>query len=1055
MAPSSQEGGRLQLEKHLRASSAVQQLYRRVGSEAPEATALAGRVKADMEAACQKDALFAPLVVGRLVPAGCGVAFRQQVTMGNLQMTLCNKVLSCDYSGVSETLCSMGRSVRGEASGDMVVFFDSTLGSGWVTDGIAEFVKQIEWKPRLSAIHGAVFLFFMTVVPGRFVLPHHAQDMQLALRVVFAPMEGKNSLKMGDEFLISNIKKVPGWEPLSWRQERDLSGERVAQQHATGKSAVWPSLSESRFARPMRHWSVEAYGSDGKGGVRSLRGLLQVAHLRKDRELEQVKAAVHEISAVADYARRFNHHLDGFDGEVPTIRVATSMACFVLDGIAPDVVDAGDTAVLTLFDEKEVTKFVFEGSEDFVELPHSFFHFVLWNSGGQDLVADLQGAQHEDEFILVDPVLLKTGDLDLSQLLEMATSSEVPSRNKKRSDPVEGSTNGIPVVPSFAVASTHSAGADTPGERAESPCPTAVMEPLEVQESEDVMARKRKSRQSSIFQRGKTRELRTNSGGGLSVKQACMVSVNSGLGSSMAFFGWYPSQAGILGFILVTAVALEDLCQPLPAWARKTTVYGGLVYLWSCGAYYCYFVEAFLHDQVCPRLGSPQDAWSANPYFTAVPVFIMVFLESYPAELSGFVSLVINYTNMITKVVVGFTALIKGLSTWADLTEPETYEVWNVGGFLTVFSMLMGSFANTGIMPQIATDVDHSVRDRAMVLCPIIAVSAQASIAVTMGLCGYAGLGQSVQLDNFAVYAEKHNDFKTTILQFGIALLCFLSMPLLCTVGVWMNLLLPALVMIYCKILPDRRSGQKIGSSEQVLRMIGIVATQSSFDTAGRGTCPWQSFLCHEVMTVLPLHIRLRPQRLAAAVFGRLGQTRHVQAAATRDPRDAAEGPLQRGQCIGVLLKMKRLPPGVTAAHLAVLRPHVRETIKNLVHSQVPPTLSNITECLRREGVGEPACKALLNLCHIFSSTFCLWVPEEVESTSGSGAVIATRLGLGSEVGRAVLTAAHVIADSRYLQVQRTNDRFGGEKFRAVAGPRERSVWRAFDSAQPNRIKKS
>lgn len=54
MAPSSQEGGRLQLEKHLRASSAVQQLYRRVGSEAPEATALAGRVKADMEAACQK-----------------------------------------------------------------------------------------------------------------------------------------------------------------------------------------------------------------------------------------------------------------------------------------------------------------------------------------------------------------------------------------------------------------------------------------------------------------------------------------------------------------------------------------------------------------------------------------------------------------------------------------------------------------------------------------------------------------------------------------------------------------------------------------------------------------------------------------------------------------------------------------------------------------------------------------------------------------------------------------------------------------------------------------
>ncbi|CAK9084772.1 Protease Do-like 10 [Durusdinium trenchii] len=119
---------------------------------------------------------------------------------------------------------------------------------------------------------------------------------------------------------------------------------------------------------------------------------------------------------------------------------------------------------------------------------------------------------------------------------------------------------------------------------------------------------------------------------------------------------------------------------------------------------------------------------------------------------------------------------------------------------------------------------------------------------------------------------------------------------------------------------------------------------------------------CVQVMTVLPLHIRLRPQRLAAAVFGRLGQTRHVQAAATRDPRDAV-----------VKIFNTRQRPGWT----------------------VP------------------------------------WQDQPVESTSGSGAVIATRLGLGSEVGRAVLTAAHVIADSRYLQVQRTNDRFGGEKFRA------------------------
>ena len=58
-------------------------------------------------------------------------------------------------------------------------------------------------------------------------------------------------------------------------------------------------------------------------------------------------------------------------------------------------------------------------------------------------------------------------------------------------------------------------------------------------------------------------------------------------------------------------------------------------------------------------------------------------------------------------------------------------------------------------------------------------------------------------------------------------------------------------------------------------------------------------------------------------------------------------------------------------------KPEVRETIKKLVHSQMPPTLGNITECLRREGVEEPASKTLLNLCHMFSDTMCLWVPEE------------------------------------------------------------------------------
>ncbi|OLP87790.1 Protease Do-like 2, chloroplastic [Symbiodinium microadriaticum] len=58
------------------------------------------------------------------------------------------------------------------------------------------------------------------------------------------------------------------------------------------------------------------------------------------------------------------------------------------------------------------------------------------------------------------------------------------------------------------------------------------------------------------------------------------------------------------------------------------------------------------------------------------------------------------------------------------------------------------------------------------------------------------------------------------------------------------------------------------------------------------------------------------------------------------------------------------------------------------------------------------------------------WQDQPVESTSGSGAVIRASIN-GGIPRHAVLTAAHVIADSRYLQVQRTNDRYSGEKFRA------------------------
>lgn len=62
------------------------------------------------------------------------------------------------------------------------------------------------------------------------------------------------------------------------------------------------------------------------------------------------------------------------------------------------------------------------------------------------------------------------------------------------------------------------------------------------------------------------------------------------------------------------------------------------------------------------------------------------------------------------------------------------------------------------------------------------------------------------------------------------------------------------------------------------------------------------------------------------------------------------------------------------------------------------------------------------------------WQMQTVECSTGSGAVIARNAG-GEGAGGgsvAVLTAAHVVSDSKYVQIQRSTDRFSSEKFRAT-----------------------
>merc|ERR1712190_8484 len=76
-------------------------------------------------------------------------------------------------------------------------------------------------------------------------------------------------------------------------------------------------------------------------------------------------------------------------------------------GAVPDVVNAGEAVSLVAFPSPVMKKFVFEGGEDFLELPQAFFHYVAWLSGGREFVGDIQGMQDDHDVLIVDPVVLR------------------------------------------------------------------------------------------------------------------------------------------------------------------------------------------------------------------------------------------------------------------------------------------------------------------------------------------------------------------------------------------------------------------------------------------------------------------------------------------------------------------------------------------------------------------------------------------------------------------------------------------------------------------------
>lgn len=157
--------------------------------------------------------------------------------------------------------------------------------------------------------------------------------------------------------------------------------------------------------------------------------LLQVAAHSDDRNMENVKADIIDARDTAAWAQRFNRHLatavrgedpDAHGGSAPGVQICAPIGCCVLETAIPQLAGQrhGEVVTLAPYPANDVTKFILDGNEEFLEMPHAFFHYVCWASGGRELPFDLQGAEdNEGGVLLVDPVLLRKERSGVQDLL--------------------------------------------------------------------------------------------------------------------------------------------------------------------------------------------------------------------------------------------------------------------------------------------------------------------------------------------------------------------------------------------------------------------------------------------------------------------------------------------------------------------------------------------------------------------------------------------------------------------------------------------------------------
>merc|ERR1712190_521093 len=100
-------------------------------------------------------------------------------------------------------------------------------------------------------------------------------------------------------------------------------------------------------------------------------------------------------------------------------------------GAVPDIVQPGEAVSVVAYPSALVKKFVFEGGEDFLELPQAFFHYVAWLSGGREFVGDIQGVQDDHDVLIVDPVVLRASKPTIGNIIGAVAATVTAGENSE------------------------------------------------------------------------------------------------------------------------------------------------------------------------------------------------------------------------------------------------------------------------------------------------------------------------------------------------------------------------------------------------------------------------------------------------------------------------------------------------------------------------------------------------------------------------------------------------------------------------------------------------